>query len=148
MWRILPEFVAKYPRYERVGLHDLSQSIHQMYAKGDIARLVTEMYLSDLQPAMKPSDAFARIAHRETERVDIDALEGRITTSLLTPYPPGIPLLIPGERFNKKIVDYLRFTRSFNAQFPGFDTDVHGLVETEADDAGTHSYFVDCVQDA
>ena len=35
-----------------------------MYAKGDIARLVTEMYLSDLQPAMKPSDAFARIAHR------------------------------------------------------------------------------------
>ena len=56
-------------------------------------------------------------------------LEGRVTTSLLTPYPPGIPLLIPGERFNRKIVDYLRFTREFNAAFPGFDTDVHGLVE-------------------
>ena len=39
------------------------------------------MYLSDMQPAMKPSDAFARIAHRETERVAIDELEGRITTS-------------------------------------------------------------------
>ena len=148
LWRVLPEFVAQHPRYERMGLADLSQSIHEAYAKNDIARLVTEMYLSDLQPAMKPSDAFARIAHRQTERVPIDALEGRITASLVTPYPPGIPLLIPGERFNKKIVDYLRFTRSFNAQFPGFDTDVHGLVETEADDAGTHSYFVDCVQDA
>ena len=75
-----------------------------MYAKGDIARLTTEMYLSNLQPAMKPTDAYAHIAHRKTERVGIDALEGRITTSLLTPYPPGIPLLIPGERFNKKIV--------------------------------------------
>jgi len=93
---------------------------------------------------MKPSDAFARIAHRETERVDIDALEGRITTSLLTPYPPGIPLLIPGERFNRKIVDYLRFTRAFNAKFPGFDTDVHGLVEEEGELAGR--YYVDCVK--
>ena len=71
----------------------------------------------------------------------IDKLEGRITTSLLTPYPPGIPLLIPGEVFNKKIVDYLKFTREFNAAFPGFDTDVHGLVMDEA----TGHYYVDCV---
>jgi arginine decarboxylase len=147
MWRILPEFVAVHPRYERVGLRDLSQSIHQMYAKGDIARLTTEMYLSNLDPAMKPSDAYAHIAHRQTERVEIDALEGRITTSLLTPYPPGIPLLIPGERFNRKIVDYLRFTREFNSAFPGFDTDVHGLVEQEGED-GVRRYYVDCVAPA
>jgi arginine/lysine/ornithine decarboxylase len=105
------------------------------------------MYLSDLQPAMKPSEAFAHIAHRKTERVDIDALEGRITTSLLTPYPPGIPLLIPGERFNKRIVDYLQFTRAFNAAFPGFDTDVHGLVE-EDDAGGVRRFYVDCIRAA
>jgi arginine/lysine/ornithine decarboxylase len=145
MWKMLPEFVAKYPRYERTGLRDLCQSIHAMYAKGDIARLTTEMYLSDLQPAMKPSDAYAYIAHRRTERVEIDDLEGRITTTLLTPYPPGIPLLIPGEVFNKKIVDFLRFTRDFNAAFPGFATDVHGLVE-EHTEGGGKRYGVDCVQ--
>src|SRR5574337_427297 len=133
MWRVLPEFCAAHPRYERMGLKDLCQAIHEQYAQGDIARLTTEMYLSDLQPAMKPSDAFARIAHRETERVEVDALEGRITTALLTPYPPGIPLLIPGERFNRRIVEFLRFTRRFNAAFPGFDTDVHGLVEGDDD---------------
>jgi arginine/lysine/ornithine decarboxylase len=141
MWRILPEFCAAHPTYERTGLRDLCQSIHEMYVKHDVARLVTDMYLSDLHPAMKPADAYARIAHRDTERVNIEALEGRITTSLLTPYPPGIPLLIPGERFNRKIVDYLRFTRTFNAKFPGFDTDVHGLVESE-----DGSYYVDCVK--
>ncbi len=145
MWRVLPEFVAKFPRYERVGLKDLCQSIHEMYARGDIARLTTDMYLSDLQPAMKPTDAFACIARRHTERVPIDALEGRITTSLLTPYPPGIPLLIPGERFNRKIVDYLLFTREFNAAFPGFDTDVHGLVEEDGPN-GQRLYCVDCVR--
>jgi arginine decarboxylase len=146
LWRILPEFCAAYPRYERMGLADLSQAIHETYAKGDIARLTTEMYLSDLHPAMKPSDAFAKIAHRETERVAIDELEGRITTSLLTPYPPGIPLLIPGERFNRKIVEYLRFTRAFNAAFPGFDTDVHGLVEHDDETGGPRRYYVDCVR--
>ena len=146
MWRVLPEFCAAHPRYERVGLRDLSQSIHDMYARHDIARLVTDMYTSDLHPAMKPSDAFAHIAHRTTERVPIDELEGRITTSLLTPYPPGIPLLIPGERFNRKIVDYLRFAREFNHTFPGFTTDVHGLVEEEGAPGMPRSYYVDCVK--
>jgi arginine decarboxylase len=144
LWRIMPEFCAAQPRYERMGLRDLCQSIHEAYAEGDIARLTTEVYLSDLEPAMKPSDAYAHIAQRKTERVAIDALEGRVTTSLLTPYPPGIPLLIPGERFNKRIVDYLKFTRAFNAKFPGFATDVHGLVEEKGDD-GRSSYYVDCV---
>ncbi len=146
MWRVLPEFCAAHTRYERTGLRDLCQNIHEMYAKGDIARLVTDMYLSDLQPAMKPADAYAHIARRMTERVDIDKLEGRVTTALLTPYPPGIPLLIPGERFNKKIVDYLKFTREFNAAFPGFDTDVHGLVEHDAADGTARRYYVDCVK--
>ena len=145
MWKILPEFSAKYPQYENMGLQDLCQHTHELYAKYDIARLTTEMYLSDLTPAMKPSDAYAQIAHSNTERVPVDQLEGRITTSLITPYPPGIPLLIPGEVFNKKIVDYLRFAGEFNAQCPGFETDIHGLV-AEKDAQGVIRHYADCVK--
>ncbi|MEO7242859.1 MAG: arginine/lysine/ornithine decarboxylase [Variovorax sp.] len=145
MWRIMPEFCAKHPGYERLGLRDLCDHIHKLYAKHDVARLTTEMYLSDLKPAMKPSDAFAHIAHRKTERVEINHLLGRITTSLITPYPPGIPLLIPGEVFNKKIVDYLKFARDFNNQCPGFETDIHGLV-ARAGEAGKVRYYADCVR--
>jgi arginine decarboxylase len=145
MWRILPEFCAKHPRYERMGLRDLCQHVHQLYAHYDIARLTTEMYLSDLQPAMTPADAYAHIARRQTERVAIDALEGRITVGLVTPYPPGIPLLIPGEVFNKKIVDYLKFARQFNRECPGFETDIHGLIEQVGADGSKH-YFADCVK--
>jgi arginine decarboxylase len=147
MWRILPEFCQQHPGYEKLGLRDLCQHIHKLYARFDVARLTTEMYLSDLTPAMKPSDAFAHIAHRKTERVEIDELEGRITTSLITPYPPGIPLLIPGEVFNKKIVDYLRFSREFNLQCPGFETDIHGLV-ARVDETGKKRYYADCVREA
>ena len=102
------------------------------------------MYLSDLTPAMKPSDAFSHIAARTTQRVPIDNLEGRITTSLVTPYPPGIPLLIPGEVFNKKIVEYLQFNRAFARECPGFEIDIHGLVQ-EKDESGRTEYFADCV---
>ncbi len=143
MWRILPEFVNKYPQYEKVGLRDLCTQIHGVYKANDVARLTTEMYLSTMEPAMRPADAWARLAHREIDRVEIDQLEGRVTSVLLTPYPPGIPLLIPGERFNATIVRYLKFAKSFNQKFPGFDTDIHGLV---ADETSRRSrYFVDCV---
>ena len=74
----------------------------------------------------------------------IDDLEGRITTSLVTPYPPGIPLLIPGEVFNKKIVEYLKFNREFARECPGFETDIHGLVQEVGADGSVH-YFADCV---
>ncbi len=144
LWRVLPEFIAKNPRYEKIGLRDLCDQIHGIYKANDVARLTTEMYLSSMEPAMKPSDAFARMAHGEIERVAIDELEGRITAVLLTPYPPGIPLLIPGERFNKTIVDYLRFARDFNKRFPGFETDIHGLVAEKG--SGDCVYYVDCVK--
>jgi arginine decarboxylase len=144
LWRILPEFCAKQPKYERVGLRDQCQQIHEMYKANDVARVTTEMYRSDMQPAMKPSDAYACMAHREIDRVEIDHLEGRVTGVLLTPYPPGIPLLIPGERFNRTIVEYLKFARSFNEKFPGFETDIHGLVKTH--EGATTRYFMDCVR--
>ncbi|MEI4471847.1 arginine/lysine/ornithine decarboxylase [Frigidibacter sp. MR17.24] len=144
MWRIMPEFCQKHPRYEGMGLRDLCDHVHRLYAKYDVARLSTEMYLSDLVPAMKPADAFACIAARKTQRVPIDDLEGRITTSLVTPYPPGIPLLIPGEPFNRKIVEYLKFNREFARECPGFETDIHGLVQETGADGQLH-HFADCV---
>ena len=144
LWRVMPEFCQNHKRYERMGLRDLCQFVHERYAAHDIARLTTEMYLTDLTPAMAPTDAFACIAKRKTERVPIDDLVGRVATSLITPYPPGIPVLVPGEVFDERIVSYLKFSREFNLQCPGFETDIHGLVEVEADD-GTKTYFADCV---
>ena len=145
MWRVMPEFARKHPAYERIGLRDLCNQIHNVYKEYDVARVTTEMYLSEIEPAMTPADAWARMAHRDVERVSIDELEGRVTAMLVTPYPPGIPLLVPGERFNKSILRYLKFARDFNAMFPGFETDVHGLVRENVD--GKDAYFVDVVKD-
>jgi arginine/lysine/ornithine decarboxylase len=42
-------------------------------------------------------------------------------------------------------VDYLLFAREFNLMCPGFETDIHGLVEVVGED-GVVSYFADCVR--
>ncbi|WP_111978595.1 Orn/Lys/Arg decarboxylase N-terminal domain-containing protein [Algibacillus agarilyticus] len=145
LWRVLPEFVKKHPRYERIGLKDLCDKIHAMYKKYDVAKITNDMYLSNIETAMTPADAWAKMAHREIERVSIDEIEGRITAMLVTPYPPGIPLMVPGERFNKTIISYLKFARDFNSALPGFETDVHGLVKETVN--GVEGYYIDVVKD-
>jgi arginine decarboxylase len=146
LWRVMPEFVAAYPRYDRIGLKDLCQQMHEVNRANDVAHLTTLMYTSEMMPVMRPADAYSKMAHREIDRVPIDELEGRVTAVLLTPYPPGIPLLIPGESFNNTIIDYLKFARTFNEAFPGFETDIHGLVEMKSADGKTR-YYVDCVKE-
>ncbi|MEJ7747584.1 MAG: lysine decarboxylase, partial [Luteimonas sp.] len=119
LWRVMPEFLKAFPQYEKMRLRELCDAVHAIYRASDIARLTTEMYLSEMEPVMKPTDAYAQMAHSAIDRVPIDDLEGRVTAVLLTPYPPGIPLLIPGERINATIVRYLQFARDLNARYPG-----------------------------
>ena len=77
-----------------------------MYKANDVARMTTEMYLSDMQPAMTPASAFAKMAHREIDRVAIDDLEGRITSVLLKNELAGFTV-IP-----------VRLVQSKNAAYP------------------------------
>jgi arginine decarboxylase len=144
LWRVMPEFLRANPQYEARGLRDLCNEIHADYRIADIARLTTEMYLSEMEPVMSPAQAYAKMTHWDVERVPIDQLEGRVAAVLLTPYPPGIPLLIPGERVNATIVNYLKFARSFNSKYPGFETDIHGLVKVKIN--SHYEYFMDCVR--
>ena len=64
---------------------------------------------------------------------------------LLTPYPPGIPLLIPGERFNEVIVSYLRFAEAFNQIYPGLETIIHGAETRTAN--GSLRLYVNCLRE-
>jgi len=56
----------------------------------------------NLEQAMNPRDAF----FAETEQVTDPV--GRLAAEMISPYPPGMPAVLPGERFNEAVVDYLR----------------------------------------
>jgi arginine/lysine/ornithine decarboxylase len=57
-----------------------------------------------LEQVLLPRDAF----FGAVERVPVEEAAGRITAEMLTPYPPGIPATLPGERLNGDVVAYLR----------------------------------------
>ena len=95
---------------------------------------------------MKPSDAFAYIAHRKTERVEIDELEGRITTTLLTPYPPGIPLLIPGERLQQEDRRLPAVHARVQRRSSRASTPTCTAWWRRGDETGKQRYYVDCVR--
>jgi len=120
------------------------QTGHSLRSKlGDQERLVWKG--CELVPQMLPADAWAQLTRGHVDRVPVDELKDRTTAVLLTPYPPGIPLLIPGERFNQAIVSYLRFAEGFNQAYPGLETIIHGA-ETRTDGDRSRLY-VNCLQE-
>jgi arginine decarboxylase len=52
--------------------------------------------------AMTPRDAF----YAPTRMVAIEDAAGEIAAEMICPYPPGIPIIVPGERFNEAVIQY------------------------------------------
>jgi arginine decarboxylase len=64
---------------------------------------------------MIPRDAFLA----ETEPVKFRESKGRICAETLTPYPPGIPVIAPGEEITAEIIDYLRLELKAGVRIQG-----------------------------
>jgi arginine decarboxylase len=58
----------------------------------------------EMETVMLPRDAF----FGPVEVVPAKEAAGRIAAEQITPYPPGIPAVLPGERINANVVDYLQ----------------------------------------
>jgi arginine/lysine/ornithine decarboxylase len=83
------------------GLHDLSEHAAALPPAPRL-RIPPPSELR-LEQAMLPRDAFFGPA----EHVPWHKAGGRITVELLTPYPPGIPAALPGERLTPEVLEYL-----------------------------------------
>jgi arginine decarboxylase len=84
------------------ALRDLVDEHGDPGADTDVAPLPSRADLRTEQ-AMLPRDAF----FARTEQVKPSEAPGRISAELVTPYPPGIPAVAPGELYTEAIVDYL-----------------------------------------
>lgn len=58
----------------------------------------------ELESIQLPREAF----FGNVESVPAEKASGRISAEQITPYPPGIPAVVPGERLNDAVIDYLR----------------------------------------
>jgi ornithine decarboxylase len=138
----IPEFVAKRPqRYRGVRLRDLCTEMHRFFRDANVSALQRAQFAGEHlpKPVMSPRAAATLLTRNKVDYVSLDALEGRIATTLFVVYPPGIATIVPGERIcgrARPMIDYLKvFERSANL-FPGFEVEIQGLYrETGPDGA-------------
>ncbi|MDR1474707.1 MAG: aminotransferase class I/II-fold pyridoxal phosphate-dependent enzyme [Endomicrobium sp.] len=84
-----------------------------------IPTLSTEM-------VMKPRDVFLS---NSITKVRLKKAVGHIAAQILTPYPPGIPVVIPGERITQEICDCLMDTASKGIRISGQENDKLRMVK-------------------
>jgi lysine decarboxylase/arginine decarboxylase len=142
---VLPTIATAAPdRYKDMGLKDLvTQMYKQVQEKGNLA-LLSQGYSTLPHPEMEPIEAYRNLVHDNVEQVPVDKMAGRTVATGVVPYPPGIPILMPGENAGTSsgpILGYLKALQAFDRRFPGFGHDIHGV---ESEDG---TYLVYCVKE-
>ena len=140
----IPELAAAYPdRYGKITLRGLCDEMHaEIRARGTI-ELLDRAFGELPVPATTPGEAYRRLVRARTERVPVSEMAGRVSAVMVVPYPPGIPILMPGERagaIDGPVLRYLLALEAFDARFPGFAHDIHGV---ERDERGVFS--IECL---
>jgi arginine decarboxylase len=140
----LPGLVAEFPeRYRNMTLRDLCDEMHQEMQNRRLPELLDQAFGELPGAQCTPGEAYRHLVRGQTERVRVAEMAGRTAAVMVVPYPPGIPVLMPGEEAgaaNGPILEYLLALEDFDRQFPSFDHDIHGV---ERDPAG--AFLVECL---
>jgi arginine/lysine/ornithine decarboxylase len=127
----IPSLVEYYPnRYgDERTLHHLCQEMHSFLRETGLCQKERALRHPDHQPIQRTTarEAYQALVKDQVERVPLDKLAGRVVAVGLVPYPPGIPVLMPGEEANEAVCAYLQGLEAFDDRFPGFEHEIHGL---------------------
>ncbi len=126
----IPDLVVQHPGYGGITLAALCRKMHERMWELRIPTLLLDAVNAAPVPALSPAEAFQKVVRLRTEPVRVADLAGRAAASMIVPYPPGIPVLMPGERLPAEsgpIMDYLLALQTFGQEFPGFEHEVHGI---------------------
>ena len=141
---VLPDLVSSHSeRYHGMGLRDLSDQMFRQMKDSKQTLLLSQAFSTLPEPVMKPSDAYSRLVHNEVESVAVNKMDGRIVAVGIVPYPPGIPMLMPGENAGPDdgpYLGYLRALQAWDRLFPGFGHESHGVENIDG------TYFVYCLK--
>lgn len=132
----IPSLKDQSPHYDNLTLKQLCQSMHEKMQSLDLMKHINDAVNTDPEPVLTPAEAYQKVVRYKAEHIRLDDFSGRIAASMLVPYPPGIPVLMPGERMptgDKGIIGYLRALQEFDKQFPGFEHEIQGV---NVDDKG------------
>ncbi|MBN7123862.1 lysine decarboxylase LdcC [Erwinia billingiae] len=132
---MLPDLYAEDPDfYRNMRIQDLAQGIHRLIREHDLPRLMLQAFATLPEMKMTPHQMFQQQVKGNVETVDISQLVGRVSANMILPYPPGVPVVMPGEMITEQsraVLDFLLMLCTIGKHYPGFETDIHGAKLTE-----------------
>ena len=132
---ILPDLYAEDPDfYRNMRIQTLAQGIHNLIKQHNLPQLMLKAF--DVLPEMEmtPHQMYQQQVKGNIETVELDNLINRVSANMILPYPPGVPLVMPGERVtaeSRAVLDFLLMLCSIGRHYPGFETDIHGAKRGE-----------------
>ncbi|MHB8659743.1 MAG: aminotransferase class I/II-fold pyridoxal phosphate-dependent enzyme [Solirubrobacteraceae bacterium] len=95
--------------------HDFAETVRRTARPGEAPLLAHPPAALEHETAMTPRAAFLG----RSEAVAVDEAIGRISCESIAGYPPGVPVLLPGERVTTEVVAYLRALTAAGARLHG-----------------------------
>lgn len=132
---MLPDLYAEDPDfYRNMRIQTLAQGIHNLIKQHNLPQLMLKAF--DVLPEMEmtPHQMYQQQVKGNIETVELDNLINRVSANMILPYPPGVPLVMPGERVtaeSRAVLDFLLMLCSIGRHYPGFETDIHGAKRGE-----------------
>jgi arginine/lysine/ornithine decarboxylase len=123
-------------------LRDLADEMHTFKKENRMCGLLQEAFSLLPEPVLTYAEAYRRLVRNEVEKIPVAEAGNRIAATGIVPYPPGIPLLAPGERTgapDAPVLRYLMTMQEFDRRFPGFEHDTHGIENVNG------TYMMNCI---
>ncbi len=143
---VMPDFVRRRrARYGGMRIQELCAEFHDFHRRHGTSRLQRAMFTPEHLPEMvvPPHEAVRALVRNRVDYVPIEEAEGRIATTLMLVYPPGIGVLVPGERIGPRarpMLDYFKMFEESSNRFPGLDAEIQGVYR-EVEPGGRIRFF-------
>ena len=127
---VLPFLYQEYPeRYHGYTLKQLCQEMHEYYKENKTFVLQQELFAKpNMQNyQMTPAEADQLFKKDQTELVDLEDVVGRTAAEGALPYPPGVFIVAPGEKWGEIDQKYFEVLAHAIEKFPGFVPEIQGV---------------------
>lgn len=83
------------------------------------------------EPGNKPEQILlpGEAMEKPLEKIKLEQSSGRITASFISLFPPGTPLLVPGERIEKELIDYINLVKQQGISITGLSGEMKDEIE-------------------
>ncbi len=143
----LPDLVADYPGvYRDLGLRDLADQMFEQLSESRQTHWLAEAFSTLPTPVMTPNAAFQHLVRDEIEHVPLEQLAQRVLATSVVPYPPGIPMLMPGESTGSDDGPYLGYLRALCVR--GTSASPASATTPTASRTATGVHYVQCLRKA